>query len=167
VSLVIPVFCGPHGALEVDEESVVRRCRDYAAQLNLPWADEGVQVSSFRLWPLPRVWRVVAAIPAECATSHFCIRDGAVQPSRVWVLYSAEHAPATQAAAWRGPVACVLLAGLGSALLLRIVGIPIWWAVVAALPVGFLLLRALVVSGLLWHRGGHRGVTPPDRGTPK
>jgi len=57
-----------------------------ARRLNMPWNDEHVVAKRlFRLWPLPRDWRVVSRVPREIAETTIIVeeRTGRAFPRRV------------------------------------------------------------------------------------
>lgn len=57
-----------------------------ARRLNMPWSDEhAVATRLFRLWPLPRNWRVVSRVPSEAAETTIIVeeRSGRAFPRRV------------------------------------------------------------------------------------
>ena len=48
-----------------------------ARRLNMPWSGERVVATRlFRLWPLPRRWRVVSRVPSEIAETTILVEEG-------------------------------------------------------------------------------------------
>jgi hypothetical protein len=57
-----------------------------ARRLNMPWSHEHVVATRlFRLWPLPRHWRVVSRVASELAETTIIVeeRSGRAFPRRV------------------------------------------------------------------------------------
>lgn len=47
-----------------------------ARRLNMPWSAEHVVATRlFRLWPLPRYWRVVSRVPGEVAETTILVEE--------------------------------------------------------------------------------------------
>ena len=57
-----------------------------ARRLNMPWNAENVVATRlWRLWPLPRNWRVVSRVPSELAETTIIVEEatGRAFPKRV------------------------------------------------------------------------------------
>jgi hypothetical protein len=46
-----------------------------ARQLNMPWGPDGEVTRLWRLWPLPRMWRVVSRVPRELSQTVMLVNE--------------------------------------------------------------------------------------------
>ena len=75
-------------------EEAARIAGAKARELNLPWGPDVRTTRLWRLWPLPRMWRVVSRVPTELAETTIDVNERSRQAFPRRVRYARANGPA-------------------------------------------------------------------------